>query len=98
LRASTVVAALASGTGAHARGGHHFGADRDPSNARFARSPHANDAHVKAASVERDNLLKKLMSICTGCWLRPEQVRVGLMAIAAGGARPGRAAIPEPSA
>jgi hypothetical protein len=67
LQALTVVATLASGTGAHARGGPHFGADHGPSNARFARSRHSNDAHMKAASVERDNLLKKLKSICNGC-------------------------------
>lgn len=28
---------------------------------------HANDAYVKAASQERDRLLKKLKDICRGC-------------------------------
>lgn len=49
-------------------GGRSFGGGAGAGASRFADGRrHGNDAYVKAASDERDKLLKKLKDICRGC-------------------------------
>lgn len=66
VRAAASIVVIAAMPAAFARGS-HMGAHGGTGHAHFTGGRHGNDAYVAAASAERNDLLRKLKSICKGC-------------------------------